>query len=174
MGPSKKQRIIAVAVGGVILLIVLLIGASLIFGGGSSSKETSLKLAQLHTELIRVSEIGMDKAQGQSAKNIATTTNLTLQSSLPTIMEIATKDQKIEKKLLAAGQDSKTDKTLTDAEQRSQFDEAFIELLVVEIKEYQKALTSAFEESKSKNNKAAYDDLFKNLKKITDTSELSK
>ncbi len=171
-GPSKRKRIMIVAGGAAVLLIIIFIGIFVLFGGGDSSS-TSLNIAQKHTELIRVSELGQKTARGQAAKNIATTTNLTLLSSQAQINAIASKDQKVATKLLKAGQDAKTDTTLTEAEQRSQFDEVFIDLLVGEIKEYQIELKKAYESSNSKKNKETYSTLYDNLNKIVSATELS-
>lgn len=172
-GPTKKQRIMIVSGGGLLLIIFIIMLFSLALGGGQDKAETSLKLAQMHTELIRVSEIGQDKARGQAAKNLATTTKLTLKSSEQDILGVASKYQEVKSKLLEAGEDPDTDKTLTEAEQRSRFDEVFIKTLTAEIKEYQVALSEAFESSRSKSNKQVYDSVFKDLKKITDAAELS-
>lgn len=172
-GPSKKKRIMIAIGGGSVLLIVLIIVASLLFGGGGDNTQTSLKLAQMHTELIRVSELGKERSRGQAAKNLATTTNLTLQSSEASIVAVASKEKKVATKLLSAGEDPKTDKTLTEAEQRSQFDDIFIPLLVDEIKEYQIVLKQTYESSKSKSNKATYEALFLDLNKIVQAAELS-
>src|SRR3990167_2153846 len=110
---NKKQRILIVLTGGAILLVLTVVGFSLIFGGGSS--EQSLQLAQKHTELIRIAQIGTEKAKDSKAKNLAITTKLTLQSSQPKVLKIT--NQKAESKALLAGKNESTDKSLTEAEQ---------------------------------------------------------
>jgi Tfp pilus assembly protein PilN len=171
-GRSKKQRIMIAVGGGVALLIVIFMAVSLLFGGGENTAERSLKIAQLHTELIRVSELGQKSARSQTAKNLATNTNVTLLSDEAAVLAIANEDQKVSSKLLKAGQDSDTDKALTEAEQRNQFDEIFVPLLVAELKEYQSELKEAFENSNSKKNKQVYSDLYDDLTKIIETTEL--
>lgn len=171
-GPSKKKRIMIVAGGGIVLLLVIILGISLIFGGSSGdSPERTLKLAQLHTELIRVSELGKKSARGQAAKNLATTTHVTLLSDEAIIVGLAEKDQKIPSKLLRAGQDAKTDEALTEAEQRTQFDQVFIPLLIDEIKEYQKELAAAYDASNSKSSRDIYNRVHTNLTRIIDAAE---
>ncbi len=172
-GPSKKKRIMIVAGGGTILLLIAIIVSSLLFGGSGDSTQTSLKLAQLHTELLRVSELGKDSARGQAAKNLATTTNLTLLSTSDSIIALANKDQKVASKLLSAGVDAETDKALNEAEQRSQFDDVFIPLLVEEIKEYRLELSKAFESTSSKTAKQTYTEVYESLNKIISASELA-
>lgn len=170
-GPGKKQRIMIVVGLGVVLLIVGIIVSSFLFGGSNDSATRTLKLAQTHTELIRISELGMDKARGQAAKNLATTTNLTLLSEQSAIVSIAEKDQEITKKILSFGQNSDTDDTLTEAEQRSQFDEVFIELLVKEMEAYRQELEAAYDASNSNANKQTYQKLYDSLNKIIETTK---
>ncbi|MDZ7785931.1 MAG: hypothetical protein U5L95_02310 [Candidatus Saccharibacteria bacterium] len=171
-GPSKKRRIMIVAGGGAVLLFVVIMLFSLIFGGsGGDSPERTLRLAQMHTELVRVSEVGTDKARGQDAKNLANGTRLTLLSDQADIIAIAERNQDISSKLLAAGQDTETDETLTQAEQRSRFDEVFIPLLIEEIQEYQGELQAAHEASSSSSNKEVYSNLYDDLRKIVETTE---
>lgn len=170
--PSKVQRILIVVGGGVVLLIIGIVAFSLLSGGSNTSAQ-SLKIAQMHAELIRVSEIGVNKARTQAAKNLAITTQLTLASDQPAITDIANKDQKVTDKLLRAGQDADTDKALTEAEQRSQFDAVFTPLLVDEIREYAKELTAAVNASKSKSTKEAYQAVYDDLERIYSAAELS-
>lgn len=168
-GGNKKQRILIALGGGLVLLLVFVVLFSVIFSGGSD-KQLTLRLAQQHTELIRISEIGEDKARGQAAKNLATTTRLTLQSSETDILAIANNSQKVDSKLLAAGQNPETDETLTEAEQRSQFDEVFTEVVSEELQAYRSDLQQAFNISKSARNKQIYSQLYDQLGDIIDTA----
>ena len=169
-GGGKKRRILIAAAGGLVLLIVFYMIFSLVFSG-DGNKELTLKMAQEHTELVRITEIGEEKARGQSAKNLATTTRLTLMSNQQAIIDIANKQQKVDKKLLAAGQDKDTDSKLEQAEQRSQFDEVFTQQLSEKLEAYREDLNTAFDQSKSSKNKQLYSELYQELGDIIDTAK---
>lgn len=169
-GAGKGKRIAIVVGGGFILLMLIIIIFSLIFGGGGADKQLTLRMAQQHTELIRITEIGEEKARGQAAKNLATTTRLTLQSAESDIVAIAGSGQKVDAKVLALGKDAATDKTLTEAEQRSQFDEVFTEVVSEELTAYRSDLERAFNSSKSAKNKQLYSNLHEQLGDIIDTA----
>jgi len=166
---SKKQRIVIFGGGLVLLLLILTVAFSVLFGGGGNGPLT-LSMAQQHTELIRITEIGEEKARGQAAKNLATTTRLTLQSSEEEILAIANSVQKVDKKLLVLGQSAETDKTLTEAEQRSRFDEIFTVVMSEQLEVYRKDLQTAFDTSGSSKNKQFYATLYDQLGDIIDTA----
>lgn len=147
---------------GIAVLLTLLIGYSLIFGGDDSAQRL-LKLAQTHTELKRVSEIGESKARSTNVRNFATTTRLTLDSSESAIMGIVNKAKKPSSKELAAGENPKTDELLVQAEQRNQFDEVYIDLFSEQIQEYRSQLKVLHEETSSKKNKETYGSLYNEL-----------
>lgn len=166
-GANKTKRMVIAAAGGLFLLTMFLVLFSLILGGGGENKRLALRLAQQHTELTRVAEIGEEKARGQAAKNLATTTLLTLQSSQPEILAIA---GDVDEKLLAGGQDAETDEVLTAAEQRSQFDEVFTEVLEEGITAYRNDLDTAFSSSSSSKNKEVYSKIYRQLGDIIGAS----
>ena len=168
-GGSKKQRLIIAGIGGTVLLLIFLVVFSLLFNN-DSGKQLSVRLAQQHTELIRVSEIGQDKARGQAAKNLAVTSLLTLRSSEAGILEIANSSQDVNDTLLEQGMDSDTDETLTEAEQRSQFDEVFTELLSEELQDYRTDLQEAYDASSKRSNKELYQTLYTQLGDIIETA----
>jgi hypothetical protein len=155
-GNSKRGRII-IAVSGIVLLFII---ASLVMvmlaSSGNSQKETLLKTAQQQAELIRVSKIGVDKARDPAARNLAITTNLSLQSDQTTLLSHV----KLSTKEIALGKNTKTDIDLTTAEQSNRFDEVFTATIQTELAAYQKTLKTAYDQASSKKLKASLSDLY--------------
>lgn len=147
-GNSMKQRIMVVAGGAIILLIIVFVVIALFSSAGNAGKAELTKAAQQQAEIIRISKLGIDKAHASPAKNLATTTNVSMQSD-QVILLAALKKQgiKLSPAELAGGKNAKTDATLTAAEQANRFDESFIQTTQTLLAEYQKALKTAFDSS---------------------------
>ena len=162
-GDSKKGRIIIVASLVLLLLIAGIIIASLISSASKSGQAEVLKAAQQQAELVRISKIGLDRAKSTSARNLAMTTNLSLQSDQATLTaSLKGSGVKVNAKSLALGKDPKTDVILNTAEQANRFDEVFIETVQKELTEYQTTLKSAYTKTSSKKLKTALEVQFNN------------
>lgn len=149
-GSSKQSRIFIV-LGGIILLIILAsVAMVLISNAGKGNQETLLKAAQQQAELIRVSKIGIDKARDPATRNLAMTTNLSLQSDQTVLLTHV----KVSSKQLALGKNTKTDIALTTAEQSNRFDEVFITTIQSELATYQKTLKNAYDGASGSKTKA--------------------
>lgn len=150
-GNSMQARIFIVLGGVLVLLIVGILVATLISSSGKGQKETLLKAAQQQTELIRVSKTGIDNARSPAARNLAVTTNLTLQSDQKALLTHV----KASQKQLALSKDTKTDIALTTAEQSNKFDEVFTETIQSQLAAYQKTLKTAYDGTSSKSLKTS-------------------
>jgi hypothetical protein len=157
---NKTQRIIFVAAGGFILLLLIVVGFSVISGGNNGDTDRLLKLAQQHAEIVRVAEIGTEKARSPQARNLAATTKLTLQSSQGDLLDVVNKFTKVGSKELAAGKNQDTDKALETAEQSNRFDEAFIETMNKSLSSYSSELKAVYDASSSEDNKRVYSEIF--------------
>lgn len=154
-GGSKKTRIIIVAIGAGILLLVTLLIISLISNAGKADTEALVTAAKQQQELIRVAEIGVDKARTQDARNIAVTTKLALQSQ-QTEMQAAIKTAGLNpKKVLEGTENKKTTEQLTTAEQNNRFDDEFLKVMTASLIAYQKSVKSAYDGATSKKLKTA-------------------
>lgn len=153
-GTSTKTRIIIVFVG---LMILGIIGAGVTAFLGSADKAVQADYQNLigqQAELIRVSNIGVTKAQQAEAKNLAITTNLSLISQQPGLHKIAkSAGAKTDAKSLASSKNSETDALLTTASQTNQFDSAFIKIMQLNLKKYQDSLKKLHDQSTSKSGK---------------------
>ena len=145
-GNSMKQRIIIVVGGAVALLLVAVIAISIISSAGNAGKEELLKVAQQQNEIIRVSKIGVERARGATAKNLATTTAFSLQSDQTALFKAAkSSGTTIDPKLIGLSKNARTDTALTSADQSNRFDEAFIETIQAQLTNYQASLKSAYD-----------------------------
>ncbi len=156
-GGSMKQRIIVVAIGGGILLLIIIIVFALLLGGGGSSDQLE-SIAKTEAELIRISDIGTQKAKGPDARYLAMTTKLSLTSTQKGTLGVLGK--KMSDKELATGRSSQTDATLNQAEQASRFDEVFTDVLKTALADYQKQLQQMYTSTDSNKVKQHLDKSF--------------
>lgn len=145
-GNSKKQRMLIVGAGALIVLMLIALIGSFIFGGKPSNSAELLALAKQQNELIRISDIGVQKSRDAQAKDLAQTAKLALTTDQQPLLT-ALKAQKItvSSKQLAASKNPKNDDILTQAEQANNFDEVFIKTLQEQLTTYQKALKTAYD-----------------------------
>lgn len=156
LGSSKQGRLFIVLGGVIVLLIIGIVIATLLSSASNAGRDEILKATQKQTEIIRISEIGLKLAKGSSAKNLATSVNLSLKSDQTTLLAtLKSNDIKVSDKQLALGKNQKTDTLLTSAEQSNKFDEVFVQTIQAQLMDYQKTLKSAYEKSESKKVKAA-------------------
>jgi hypothetical protein len=140
-GNSKKQRVIIVVGGLLVLLVVGFILYSMLTSSASSPKEDLLSLEQQQAELIRVADIGMQKAHQSDTKNFAVTAKYTIISQQGQVAAIAKKAHfKASTKQLQAGKNTKTDSTLTTADQNNQFDQTFTVVYKTQLLNYRRTL----------------------------------
>lgn len=165
-GADKKQRVLIAAGVGVVLLIIFGVAYNLLFNRPDPTLAASLKMAQQHTEALRVADIGLKKARSSDARNLAATVKLSLQSSEDKIVAIASKGRKLNKAQLEATKDTKTDELLTRADQNNLFDQAFRETIQAQIRAYLKQLRVVYEGSTSKADQKTLDEVHSQLNKI--------
>lgn len=161
--PGKTRRLVLMAAGGIALVLVLAIVFALLFAGGGADRQRLLGLAQRHAEIMRVADIGIDRARSHEARNLAVTTKLSLQSSQPRLMAVVQRASEFEREELAAGHDPETDTMLETAERNNRFDEVFVQTLTAMIKEYRLEINAAHEASRSAANRQVYADIFMQL-----------
>lgn len=144
-GSSVKQRLLIAGAGAAILVIIGIMFMNLVFGGSKGPTEQLLKLAQTQTEIVRISDLGVQKAKGTEARNLAITTKLSLSTQLAETTErLGTLGKKVNSKELALGQNPQTDTALDTAEQASRFDEEFLKVLNSQLADYQTSLQSTY------------------------------
>jgi flagellar basal body-associated protein FliL len=160
-GNTKKGLMMIITVGVVILLMVVMIIVGMINNAGKADTESLISAAKQQQELIRVAEIGIEKAKGQDAKNIAVTTLLALESEQDDMQTAITAAGLKPKNVLAGSENAKTDEALTIAEQTNRFDEEFLKIMNTSLTNYQKSVKAAYEGATSKKLKTALTTQFK-------------
>ena len=160
-GNSKQSRILIVVIGAVVLLIVAIIAMVLISSAGKAGKADLIKAAQLQSEIVRISELGAERAKGSTAKNLAITASYSVQSDQAVLRSALSKQGiKISDSQLAAGKNQTTDATLTSADQSNKFDEVFIKTLQTQVSTYQQTLKAAYNATSSKSLQQTLSDQF--------------
>lgn len=153
-GNPLLQRVIMICGGLLILVIAVSVVVSLLGRSSGSSKADWSKLMQEQTEIVRVSGLGGDGAQSTDTKNLAATTELSVQSDQQALMEYAKKvGVDTSAKHLALGKDGNTDDLLSQAKAANRFDATFSEKLRTMLADYQQDLKKLYDESKSQQLK---------------------
>lgn len=153
---SKKARIITVSVGAIILAMIAFIVVGLLTSAGKADTVSLINAAKQQNELIRIADIGTQKARGQEAKNLAVTTKLTLQSQQSEMIgAVKMKNKKFGTKDLAISSSKQNNELLTAAEQSNRFDEEFLDLMRKELINYQQTVEKAYKGAEGTQLKAA-------------------
>lgn len=152
-GETAKQRILIAAAGGGLLLIVIVLGISVLFGGKTNA-DALIDLAQRQTEIIRVSELGLQKAKAPEARNLAINSKLTVQTSTNLTLDRLKKlGQKASEKTLALKKNANTDQTLTDAGLNNKFDSTFVKTLRSLLTDYRLTVKKLYDTTSSQTEK---------------------
>lgn len=162
-GNSKLQRILIIVGAVSVLIAATLVLFSILNSASSAVRNDYQNLLQQQTEIIRVSEIGISKARGTDAKNLAVTTKLSLESSLSELTALA-KGARADTnaKTLTLGKDAETDKALTTADQANRFDEAFAAKLTELLNEYQQTLKRLYDQANKESTKLTLGQAYNN------------
>jgi hypothetical protein len=129
-------------VGGVFLLVILIVIGMSLFGGGGTDKETFVEIAQEQSELVRLSDNGIENAVSQTTKNFAITTKVTMASEQKTMLEEL--GLNVSEKQLALKANSRTDTQLTDAKSASNYDPVYSGIMKAQLEAYMADLSSAY------------------------------
>ena len=160
---AKKKRIIIVGAVGAVLLLLMTLLLPMIFK--EEINEQVAGLAKQHSELLRIAEIGEKKARGTEARNLATTSKVTLQATLAQITAISNKQRKISSSELRSG-NAKTDQTLTEADQANNFDRVFIDTMQTYLRTYLRELQTAHSSLTSTKDKQSMEDAYNRIQAL--------
>lgn len=167
-GKAAKMKLIIIAGGALALVLLGALVFSFLSNRGPDNKQQLLKVAQQQNELIRISDIGVEKARGTAARNLAVTTKLSLTSDQPVLLAaLKGQDMKVGSKELGGGKNTKTDAMLTTAAQANRFDEALVEYLQKELISYQKNMNAAYETTVSNSLKTVLKAQYENAKTLS-------
>lgn len=165
--PGGKLRLLIYAIISMLALSVIAVFITLFSGGGSEAAGPSLKLAQQHNEILRISDIGRQDARSPQAKSLATTTQLSLQSTKDRIEAIARrKNPELTEGAFLAGEDPTTDEELINARQNNRFDEVFLSIMYQQLREYRTQARIVFEATNSSTDKEALDAAYRQVNQL--------
>lgn len=160
-GNSTTQRIIFAVVGVVFLLLLGFVLFTILGRSGAESREELASVARKQTELIRVADIGASKGKDQRTREVALTASYSITSSNKALLDAYKKNGiKLTKNDLAGSKNSATDTKLTAAEKDNSFDTAFASELTAELKSYQSAVRTAYNNAKGKSTRTALNDAY--------------
>jgi hypothetical protein len=167
-GPMKLLLILG---GAVVLVIVIIVLANLLSGSNPAAK-SFLAVAQQQQEIARVAGLQEpDTLTGQSAKNLAITTKLSMQSDSAALTTYMQKNgMKASSKQLADTTNSATDTKLRNAENTNTLDTTLVSELQTELKAYQTALKQAYAQTSGPNGRALLVSLNKHVTLLLEQS----
>jgi type II secretory pathway pseudopilin PulG len=146
IGKSMPVRI-ALIVGLLIIVILLFVViSSFLSSAGNAQKQRLIETAQAQTELIRVMELGEDKASDLGVRSLAVTTRMSIASDQQDIKSALVKRGYKEKslsKVLGASKNPKTDAALEEAAANNRFDETFLEILAKQLADYKRLVQNS-------------------------------
>lgn len=138
-----------------VLITIIIIVITLLGSAGSESRNDYQNLVQQHAEILRISTVGVEKARGADAKNLAITAKLSLQTLQADVNGIAGKaGASVDPETLALGADPETDTLLTAAEQDNRFDETFAAKLTELLNEYRQTAQRLYDQSSNTETKS--------------------
>lgn len=167
-GGDQKQRILIVAGGGVALLLLVVMLFSVLFGG-SNNGDQLLRVAQKQSELIRISDIAVQKSRTSTAKNLAITTSMSITSEQKSLTQVMSPKPKPQQ--LALGKNAQTDILLTEAEQNNRFDEVYVTEIEKQLEEYQKLVKVAYDGASSKRVRDVLEAEYRNASVLAGVQE---
>lgn len=171
-GNSLTSRLIIIGAGVMILFMIGLVVIALLNSGSTALKNDYSTVVLQQAELIRVSDIGVQKARQADAKNLAITTKLSLSSQQPDLLALAKKaGASTDPKILAASVNSETDTALTTADQANQFDEVFVEIMSAGLKKYQQSIKKVYDATSSAATKDTLSKNFNSINVLLGTTE---
>lgn len=137
------------------MLTILILVFSLMFGGSNSNTDKLLGITKEQTELIRIADLGQQKAGGEPAKSLAVNTKLTITSQQQSLSNYLKNNgkKKLSTKDITGSQNSEADKQLAAAETNGRFDDVFINVMNEGLADYQDSLQSTYDSISGNNAK---------------------
>jgi hypothetical protein len=162
-GNSTKTRLFVV-LGGVLLLIIIgSIVASVLSSAGKGDLADLKNIAAEQQELIRLADLGKEKAGDSVTRNLAYNTSLsTTTQQQKLIAYLQTRGVKLTKEQLDVKKKATVDKELETAASNNRFDEAFSKLLNDSLLKYNQSLSSAYKSATGPKSKAVLEESFNN------------
>ncbi len=154
LGTSFRSRLLLVAGLGVLLLVIASILGAVLSSAGKGDVRALKDIAARQVELIRVAELGADKAQSSPIRSLAYTTKLSVTTQHQKLVAyLGSRGEKLSEAELAAHQRLSVDEELETAAANNRFDDAFSEILNEELTDYNNSMKSAYQSATSEKSK---------------------
>lgn len=162
-GPAKQPRLgggslktrLLVVIGGLLALMILGSVVATVLSSSGRKDTTALKnLAAQQQELIRVAELGADKAVDYKTRSLAYTAKLSVTTQQQKLLAyLSGRGITVTKEELAAKKQSSIDKDLDSAAANNRFDEVFSATLDEELQDYATAMKTIYDSITSEKTK---------------------
>lgn len=141
LGGGGKSTWVLLAGGLGLFAVILLLGS--LFFGGDSDKDALLPVAQKQSEIIAISELGVEDAGTNQTKGLAMTVGLSVTTEQQQLVALMYKNGKVKRKEFAAQPSAEVTTQLENAQKNGRFDEVFTNVINDELTEYQRELKTA-------------------------------
>lgn len=149
-GPSSMKQRLIVIVGIFALLVTLLIVFMAIMSGGGNGKDTYLRVQQLQTETVRISDIIATDATSQTVKNVAFNTQLSVMTDKQRLTGVLSATGiTFSEEELALGANAEAQTTFTNAQAAGTINTTALTYLQEQVDLYVTALAEAYSASSS-------------------------
>ncbi len=163
-GGSLAQRITIAVVVAAVLIIGAVIMISVLGGSSKSNTQVLVSLAQQQTEIARVAGIGADKADSATARNLAITTQLSMESAQQDTLALLKKGgHKVSDSTLGLLKDSQTDEQLNGADGGNTFDDTFTKLLHDKLSSYRILVQNDYKNATGVNERQVLQNSFNSV-----------
>jgi hypothetical protein len=159
-GGSMLQRIALVGGGLVVLMIAVMIFGA-VFSGGNGQSQTLISLAAEQQEIVRVSDLGLKTARGNTVRQFALVTKLNMLTDQATLLDrIAKNGTKYKPEQLQTKRNTATDTKLTGTTVGDEYDAALNVVLKERLTAYKQNLKNAYGVTSGTNTKQVLSDLY--------------
>jgi hypothetical protein len=166
-GNSLKSRILLIAGLAAVLMVVIYIVMTILGNAGKGDINTLKKLASQQVELIRIADMGADKAVDIGTRSFAITAETSLLTDQKALEDYLEKQEvKLTKLELNSQKDEEIDNKLEAAISSNRYDDVFREILTDHLNDYAKDLKSAYNSTGNKTVKALLKTSYENTEAL--------
>jgi hypothetical protein len=169
-GNSTLQRIAVIGGLAAVALIMIIVLVSLMHSSGED-KTVFLKTLRDQSEINRIATVGVTKATGPAAKNIAVSAAATTQSDQKILTDTLQKHGIKYKANQLQSKNAETDSRLETALAAATYDQTLLEILDEQLTAYQTDLQQAHDKTKSQSIQSALNFSYNNAKLLREQIE---
>jgi len=153
----KAAKFGVIAIGLMLIIMLASFAYSLIFSAPDNAQQL-VSTAKQQGKIIQAAELGVKGARSQEARNLAITTQLSLEGDQPILLN-ALKAQNVR---VSVGDDPEVEQLLVSADQSNRLDEVLIEFLRLELNKYINSLNASFRTTTDPDLKEVLEQQYRN------------